>query len=353
MAIADWRRQIDDIDAQIVALLSDRARCVLEIGKAKAASSRAAFVPAREKQIYARLRKLNDGPFPDRAVKAVFREIISAGRGLEEPMRIAFLGPEATFTHVAAYDIFGHAAEYVPCRDIRSVFASVETGRSTCGVVPIENSSEGAVRETLDTFVTSELGIMSEEVLPIHLTLMGSGPFESIRRVASKPIALAQCRDWLAEHLPRAELVETPSTAIAAQTAVDDPAIGVVAHEMAARIYGLTRLREHIEDVERNVTRFLIIGHDGPKRTGKDKTALLCSVKHQAGALVELLNVFRRHEINLLYLYPRPSRETPWEYFFFLDLEGHRSEKALAGALEDAEKHCSFFKVLGSFPRAD
>jgi chorismate mutase/prephenate dehydratase len=353
MAIADWRRKIDDIDAQIVALLSDRARCVQEIGTLKAAAARSAFVPTREKQIYARLRKLNPGPLSDAAVKAVFREIISASRGIEEPMKIAFLGPEGTFTHVAAYDIFGHAAAYEPCRDIASVFASVETGRSICGVVPIENSSEGAVRETLDTFVTSELGILSEEVLPIHLTLMGSGPLDGIRSVASKPIALAQCRTWLAEHLPDAELVETPSTAIAAQRAAEDPTIGVVAHEMAARIYGLKRLREHVEDVEKNVTRFLIIGHDPPRRTGNDKTSLLCSVKHRAGALVELLNVFRRHEINLLYLYPRPSRETPWEYFFFVDLEGHRSEKALAAALEDAAKHCSFFKVLGSFPKAE
>jgi len=353
MSLADWRRKVDQVDRQILELLTKRARLVVRIGKEKAASSRRAFAPTREKQIYARLRRQNKGPLAYEAVRSIFREIISACRALEEPMRVAYLGPEATFTHVAACDIFGTGAEYIAARDIGSVFAAVETGRAHCGVVPIENSSEGAVSETLDTFVGSELGIMSEEVLPIHLNLMGRGALSQVRRVASKPMALAQCRAWLAEHLPDAEMVETASTAQAAAQAAERPDTAVVAHEMAARIYRLKVFQAHIEDVESNVTRFLVIGHGAPPRTGRDKTSMLCSVKHEPGALWKLLNVIRKHGINMTYLYPRPSRDKPWEYFFFIDMEGHRADKNVQAALADAEKHCNFFKVLGSFPKAD
>ncbi len=353
MSIADWRRKVDKLDDQILALLSRRARLAARIGKAKAASHHKTFVPTREKEIYARLRKQNTGPLSDTAIRSIFREIISACRALEEPIRVAFLGPEATFTHVAAYDIFGAGAAYVSERDIRSVFAAVETGRADCGVVPIENSAEGAVSETLDTFVTSELGILSEEVLPIHLNLLGRGKFSSVRRVCSKPIALAQCRTWLAEHLPEAELIETASTAQAAERAAREPGTAVVAHEMAARIYKLEVLQAHIEDVERNETRFLVIGHDRPARTGRDKTSMLCSVKHESGGLWGLLNIIKQRGINMTYMYPRPSRDKPWEYFFFVDMEGHRDDEHMAAMLAEAERYCQFFKVLGSFPRAD
>ncbi|MFH1732254.1 MAG: prephenate dehydratase [Planctomycetota bacterium] len=353
MPIGEWRRKIDKIDEQIVKLIAKRADIVEKIGKAKLTGARGVFVPAREKQIYARLRQLNHGPLTDAAMRGIFREIISCCRAIEGTISVAYLGPEATFTHVAAYDIFGNKAMYIPSRDIRSVFATVETGRAYCGVVPIENSTEGAVSETLDTFLTSELQILSEEILPIHLTLLGRGKLSDVERVASKPIALAQCRSWLAEHLPDAELVETVSTAAAAELAAKERGTAVVAHETAARIYNLRVIRAHIEDHERNVTRFLVIGFGKQQPTGSDKTSILCSVKHQAGSLVGLLGVFRRHKINMTYLYPRPSRDKPWEYFFFIDLAGHRGQSNLAAALRDAEKHCSFFKVLGSFPRAD
>ncbi len=353
MSIDEWRRRIDEIDAQVLALLSERACAAKKIGEQKARSDDNTFVPTREKQIYARLKELNEGPLSDEDVRAVFREVISACRRLEEPISVAFLGPEGTFTHVAAYDIFGHAARYLPGRTISSVFAAVETGRANCGVVPIENSSEGAVRETLDMFVTSELEIMSEEVLQIHLNLLGLDPDAEIQRVCSKPIALAQCRNWLAEHLPNAERIETASTAQAAREAADDANTAVVAHEMVARLYGLEALQSHIEDVERNVTRFLVISPVPPQPTGNDKTSLLCSVKHQPGALWELLNVIKNHDLNMTYLYPRPSRDKPWEYFFFIDLDGHREDAEVAAGLAEAETHCSFFKVLGSFPKAD
>ncbi len=353
MSLADWRRKIDHVDRQILDLVCERARYVEEVGKEKGKAAGRVFVPTREKQIYAQLRKRNPGPLSDDAVRGIFREIISACRALEEPTRVAFLGPEATFTHVAAYDIFGQKADYVSARNIRSVFAAVETGRADCGVVPIENSTEGAVGETLDMFLTSELTVLSEEILPIHLNLLGLSELSDVRRVASKPIALAQCQDWLAEHLPDVELVDAASTAQAAQEAAQDKATAIVAHEMAARIYGLNVLQAHIEDVEKNVTRFLIIGRDGSKPTGRDKTSMLCSVQHQAGALWKLLNVIRKHGLNMTYLYPRPSRDKPWEYFFFVDIEGHRDDEAVADGLAAAEKCCSFFKILGSFPRAD
>ena len=354
MAIADWRRKIDQIDQRLVALISKRAAIVEKIGKEKLAGAKGVFVPAREKQIYAQLRQLNQGPLTDAALRGIFREVISCCRAIEGIISVAYLGPEATFTHVAAYDIFGNQATYIPARDIRSVFAAVEAGRAYCGVVPIENSTEGAVRETLDTFLASELNIVSEEVLPIHLTLLGrAGKLSSVKRVASRPIALAQCRAWLAEHLPDAELVETASTAKAAEEAARRQDTAIVAHETAARFYKLKVLHARIEDYERNITRFLVVGFDKHKPTGSDKTSLLCSVKHRPGALVELLGVFRKHKLNMTYLYPRPSRDKPWEYFFFIDLGGHQDEPHVAAALKEAETHCSFFKVLGSFPRAE
>jgi chorismate mutase / prephenate dehydratase len=353
MSLADWRRKIDKADRQILDLVCERARYVEEVGKEKARSAKKVFVPTREKEIYARLKKLNKGPLSGDAIRGIFREIISACRALEEPMRVAFLGPEATFTHVAAYDTFGQEAQYVSARNIRSVFAAVETGRADCGVVPIENSTEGAVGETLDMFLTSELTVLSEEILPIHLNLLGRGKLKDVKRVASKPIALAQCQAWLAEHAPEAELVDTASTAQAAQGAAKDKTTAVVAHEMAARIYGLNVIQAHIEDVEKNVTRFLVIGTSASKPTGNDKTSMLCSVKHRPGALWELLNIIRKHGLNMTYLYPRPSRDKPWEYFFFVDIEGHHDDETVAKGLAAAEKLCSFFKVLGSFPRAD
>ena len=353
MSLAGWRRKVDQVDRKVLELFAQRARLAEKIGKEKAAAGRGAFVPTREKEIYARLRRLNQGPLSNAAVRSVFREIISACRGREEPVKVAYLGPEGTFTHVAATDIYGDSADYVPAFGIPSVFAAVETGRADYGVVPIENSSEGAVTETLDTFITSELRILSEEVLPIHLNLLGSGRFSDVKRVCSKPIALAQCHAWLKEHLPKAELVETASTAGAAKAAGSRTDTAVVAHEMAARLYGLKILQAHIEDVEKNVTRFLVVGRGQPERTGRDKTSMLCSVQHKAGALWRLLNVFRKRRLNMTYLYPRPSRDKPWEYFFFIDLDGHGSEPAVAAALGEAEKCCSFFKVLGSFPKAD
>jgi len=353
LKIGEWREKIDRIDAQILRQISRRAALVKKIGKEKLAGAKGVFVPSREKQIYAHLRKHNPGPLTNTAIKGIFREIISCCRAIEGTISVAYLGPEGTFTHVAAYDIFGHDAKYVPARDIRSVFADVETGRTYCGVVPIENSSEGAVQETLDAFITSELRVVSEEVLPIHLTLIGKGRLSSVRRVASKPIALAQCRSWLAEHLPDAELVETTSTANAAQEAARRKDTAIVAHETAARIYDLKVLHAHIEDSEHNVTRFLVVGHDRHRPSGNDKTSLLCSVKHRAGSLVELLGVFQKHKLNMTYLYPRPSRDKPWEYFFFVDITGHADEPHVRDALAEAEEHCSFFKVLGSYPRAD
>jgi len=353
MAIAKWRHDIDSIDRRLLELISRRARIAAKIGGEKARSARRAFVPTREKQIHSRLRRLNRGPLTDATVHGIFREIVSACRALEEPIRVAYLGPEATFTHVAARDIFGHAAEYVSARDIRSVFATVETGRAHCGVVPIENSSEGAVRETLDTFIASELNIMSEEILPIHLTLLGNGALSRVKRVCSRPIALAQCREWLTAHMPDAEMVETASTALAAAECAKRKDTAIVAHEMAAGLYGLKVLQARIEDYEKNVTRFLVVGADRPPRTGRDKTSVLCSIKHESGALWRLLNIIKKHGLNLTYLYPRPSRDKPWEYFFFFDVEGHRDDDKVAAGLAGAEKQCSFFKVLGSFPRAD
>lgn len=347
------RDAIDAIDDQILDLLNNRANVVLDVGKAKSGESREFYVPSREQAIYERLMVNNPGPFPDEAVRKVFREIISASLSLELPMKVAFLGPQTTFTHVAAMQQFGLSAQLVPMKSIPSVFEEVERGRAHYGVVPVENSTEGMVNHTLDMFIGSELQVIAEVLLEIsHDLLSRSGQLEQISKVVSHPQALAQCRRWLEENLPDVPLVDVSSTAAAAQMASEDESAAAIASHAAACQFGIQVAKAKIEDNPNNFTRFLVIGKNVPEKSGHDKTSLMFSVKDEPGILYRMLEPFSKRQINLAKIESRPMKQKVWEYIFFLDLEGHVSDTAIADAIEELRSCCHFLKVLGSYPLA-
>jgi len=353
MGLDEWRARIDDIDRQLLQLLSQRAEVALEVGRLKRATGRAPYVPEREQEIVDRLVALNAGPLSAEAVRAIWREILSASRALQRPFRVAHLGPPATFTHLAALSRFGHAAEYVPVRGIPEVFAEVEHGRVDVGVVPVENSTEGAVSHTLDRLIDSELLICGEVLLEIHHHLLSrAADLAEVKQVFSHPQALAQCRGWLDRNLPHAQTVEVASTATAAERAAEDPTAAGIASELAAEAYGLPILRERIEDLAHNVTRFLVIGRSPQPPTGRDKTSILVSIKDEVGALYRILEPFAAARLNLTKIESRPTRRRPWEYVFFVDFEGHQADPAVEGVLAALRDRCLFLKVLGSYPAA-
>lgn len=351
--LGDLRRQIDAIDDQILDLLNRRANVVIEVGHAKAGEQKEFYVPSREQAIYERLTAASSGPFPREAIRRVFREIISASLSLEQPMKVAFLGPQATFTHVAAMQQFGFSAQLVPQRSIPAVFDEVLRGRAHYGVVPVENSNEGVVSHTLDMFMESDLKINAEILLGIsHDLLSRSGRLEDVRKVVSHPQALAQCRKWLEENLPDVPLVDVASTALAAQMAAEDESAAAVASEMAATLYGLQVVKPKIEDNPNNFTRFLVIGLKTPERSGRDKTSVMFSIKDEPGILYRMLEPFSKRGINLSKIESRPMKKKAWEYIFFLDMEGHIADDGVGAAIEELKGYCQFLKVLGSYPRA-
>jgi chorismate mutase/prephenate dehydratase len=348
------RAAIDDVDRQILEKLNERARLVQEVGRHKQSESTPVYAAARERDIVERLRAANAGPFPDAGLPHVFREIISSTRSLERVVRVAFLGPEGSFAHVAARRQFGGLAELVPVASIPDVYVAVERGKADLGVVPIENTTEGVVTQSLDRCVESEVTITAEILLRISQNLMSrSGRLEDVRRVASHPQGLAQCREWLARHLPNVEQVETQSTARAAEWAAREPDVAAITSEIAAEIFGLHIIESAIEDRRDNTTRFLVIGERPPAPSGCDLTSVVFTLrKAEAGALHRLLDPFARHGVNLASIQSRPLKGRPWEYLFFVDLEGHVAEQRVQDALAEAAERVNSYKVLGSFPRA-
>jgi len=348
------RRRIDAVDHQLLAALNERARLVGEVGALKRRLGLPVFHAGRERDLLERLARDNAGPFPSAAVPRVFGEIISATRALEGRVRVAFLGPEGTFSHVAARQQFGSQSDLSPVATIGDVFTDVERGRADLGVVPVENTTEGVVTQTLDAFAESSLTICGEVLLRIsHHLLSRTGRRENVKRVASIPQALAQCRLWLERNLPGTERVETASTAAAARCAAEDPTVAAIGSQLAAETWGLVVLESSIEDRPDNTTRFLVIGREAPGPTGRDLTSVVFTVrKDESGTLHRLLQPFAEHGVNLTSIQSRPLKGKPWEYLFFLDLEGHRSEPAVARALEAAAKSAHSTQILGSFPRA-
>ena len=352
--LARLRAEIDRIDRVLLAALNERARQVQEIGRIKADSGLEIYSAARERDLLEGLRRSNPGPFPEAAIEPVFREIISATRSLEGPLRVAFLGPEGTYSHLAARRHFGDAATLTPTATIGDVFHAVELGQVELGVVPVENTTEGVVTRTLDALADAEVTICGEVLLRIsHHLLSRSGKLEDVRRVASIGQALAQCRVWLERHLAHAERVETASTAAAAQLAAENPGVAAIGSALAGEAYGLAVIEAGIEDRRDNTTRFLLLGRSAPPRSGNDLTCAVFTVrKAQSGALHRLLEPFARLGVNLTSIQSRPMPGKPFEYLFYLDVEGHREDERVARALADAAAQAHSHRVLGSFPRA-
>jgi chorismate mutase/prephenate dehydratase len=353
MDLAALRVQIDAIDDRLLDLLNERAKLVGDVAALKERADIPFYVPSRERAITDRLARDNRGPFPSEAIRPVFQEIFSACLSLEKKVRVAYLGPEATYTHLAAKRQFGLSARAIPVGTIAGVFEEVERGAVDFGVVPVENSTEGVVNHTLDTFVDSELKISAEIVLAVSHCLLARPGAElaDVQRVYSHQQALAQCRRWLAAHLPRAMIVEAASTAESARLAAGDVQGAAIASEMAARQYELEIIRRRIEDVSENVTRFLVIGHRQAEPTGADKTSVLLALRDEPGVLYRVLGPLARHGLNLTKIESRPSRRRPWEYVFFLDVDGHQGDAPVAAALADLALVVERVKVLGSYPK--
>lgn len=352
------RQQIDSLDENIQKLLSARARCAQQVAEVKKADDPAATVfyrPEREAQVLQKVMARNEGPLHPEEMARLFREIMSACLALEHPMKIAFLGPAGTFTQAAALKHFGHSVATVAMSTIDEVFREVEAGAVNYGVVPVENSTEGVVTHTADSFMSSTVRIIGEVELRIHHHLLvsdGTKP-EAISRIYSHQQSLGQCRKWLDAHFPKAELVSVSSNAEAARLIKGEWHSAAIAGDTAAELYGLKKLHECIEDNPKNTTRFLIIGGEDVPRSGDDKTSMIVSMrKNQAGALYSILESFKSRSINLTRIESRPSQTDAWSYVFFIDFEGHANDEPVKAALAELESRVRDLKLLGSYPKA-
>jgi len=344
------RGKIDGLDEKIAEALNERARIVELIGRAKAKSNDIIYKPHRERAVYEHVRDCNVGPLPDKAMKSIFREIISACRALEKPVAVAYLGPSGTFTHWATISQFGESIDYRAVDSLKEVFSEVESGGADYGVVPVENSTEGGIRETLALFLESPLKVCTEIVYEIRLSLMARCPLKDIERVYSKGPVFGQARRWLGENLPDAAQVEVKSTSRAAGLAAEEDGAAAIGFEDLAKEHGLEVLARNIQDQKQNVTRFFVLGHQLSKPTGNDKTAILCSIKDRVGALYDLLDAFKQNGINMTKIESFPSRSQTWNYYFFIDFLGHPEEEKIRVALKNMRSHCEMLRVIGAFP---
>jgi chorismate mutase/prephenate dehydratase len=346
------RQQIDALDVQIVRLLNDRAKVVVEIGKLKQQTNAPIYAPDREKLVLEKVRELNQGPLPDRCLEAVYRELMSGSFALEKPLRIGYLGPAGTFSHAAALRKFGSSVEYVPLADISSVFEEVVRGHIDYGLVPVENSLHGGVIDTLDAFLNSSARICAEVRITIHHYLLAREPWEKVRSIYSKPEVFSQCRKWLSAVAKDRDIQGVASTSKAAELAAQQEGVAAIGTKIAGELHGLQVLFENIEDDCENETRFLVIGREPARRTGDDKTAIMFTTAHKPGALAEVLDVFKENGINLTDIEKRPSKKVNWEYYFFIDAQSHIDDPSMKKAVEQAKAHCLQLTVLGSYPRA-
>ncbi len=353
--LAAVRSEIDAIDGELLELMNRRARCAQKVGEIKAAHGEAGFIyrPEREAQVLTRIRDRNPGPLANESVVWVFREVMSACLALEESLAIAFLGPLGTFSESAAVKHFGHAARLSPQVSIDDVFREVEAGHANYAVVPIENSTEGAIGRTLDLLMDTPLKICGEVVLRIHQHLLSNeASLDAITRVYSHAQSLAQCHEFLARTLPNAQRIPMGSNAQAAQLAASEAGAAAIAGEAAAERYHLPRLASNVEDEPNNTTRFVVIGRQDAGLSGRDKTSLVMSAHNETGTLNRLLAPFAEAGVSLTRLESRPARHTLWEYVFFVDIEGHRDDAAVAQALAELGRRAAYLKVLGSYPVA-
>jgi chorismate mutase/prephenate dehydratase len=348
------RRRIDEVDHSILENLNLRAKIVQEVGTLKAQEGEAVYRAGRERDLVAGLRESNEGPFPNEGIGPVFREVISATRSLESRLRVAYLGPEGTYSHLAARQQFVNCVDFVSANTIPEIFTLVERGGADLGVVPVENTTEGAVTPSFDALVDSKVTLCGEILVPVqHQLFSQSGRLEDIQQVASHPQPLGQCREWLDMHLPGIPRIETASTVVAAQRATSDTGLAVIGSSMAAEVHDLKIVAADIEDRGDNTTRFVIVGNDLPAPTGRDLTSVVYTIRRdESGALHRLIEPFARHGVTLTAIHSRPIRGQSWEYHFFLDLEGHSSEENVVTALREAAACADSYRILGSFPRA-
>ncbi|QNN22148.1 prephenate dehydratase [Planctomycetales bacterium ZRK34] len=351
--LAPLRQRIDTLDEQLVRLLNERARVVVEIGEIKRAHGVAPiYAPDREQVVLDRIRSANAGPLPDTCLEAIWRELMSGSFALERHLKIAYLGPAGSFSHLAARRQFGACVEYQALDSISAVFRAVESGQVDLGLVPIENSTGGGIHESFDCFMHTTARICAEALIPIHHHLLSQSEDADIKQVCSRPEIFEQCRRWLGEHLRHTEHVATTSSAAAAELAAKDPHIAAIGSSLAAEIYKLPVRHETIEDNPSNITRFFVIGNQASRSTGDDKTAILFTTQHKPGTLASVIDVFSERGVNLTHIDKRPSQRVNWEYYFFIDCEGHATESPVREALAAVREHCMHLTVLGSFPRA-
>ncbi|HVU31822.1 MAG TPA: prephenate dehydratase [Opitutaceae bacterium] len=356
MDLEPIRQKIDQLDRQLVELLNERLSLAAEIGKVKRSQGGQIYVAEREDAVMRKVTAQNEGPIKNEALRAIYREIMSAAIALEKPLLIAYLGPEASNTHAAALKKFGASVDYHAMPTVTDIFTAVEKGEIDYAVIPIENSTEGSVREALDSFVESDLKIVAQIYLEINHALISNSPLDQIERVYSKDQALAQCRHWLQRHLPHAQLVEASSTSRAVQMAREEPGTAAIARDLAAEHYGVPIVERNIQDKADNTTRFFVLGRkpSGRVGNGNDITSLLISLGDEAashsGALLKMLMPLADRQINLCKVESRPSKKRPWDYYFFLDVTGHYEDPAMKEALADLKKFCPLVKWLGSYP---
>ncbi|MCX5700255.1 MAG: prephenate dehydratase [Candidatus Omnitrophica bacterium] len=350
MNLKNLRKKIDILDKDIIRLLNLRAKVTLDVAKEKQKSGKSIYAPERESEVLRKVSLSSRGPLNSKAIGAVYREIMSASLALEKPLKVAYMGPEASFSNLAALKRFGSQVSYTPCASIADVFLEVERDAADYGVVPVENSIEGAITHTLDMLVDSDLKICSQIILDVAHNLLAKSPKNKIKRVYSNPQVFGQCRRWLQENLPGAEQIEVSSTTRAAQIAAKEKNSACIASLLAGEVYKLRLTAADIEDSPHNITRFFVIGKTEAGRTGHDKTSILFLIKDKIGALHEMLMPFKKYKINLTKIESRPSKVRAWDYYFFMDLEGHIDDSRIQKALSELESKCKFIKVLGSYP---
>jgi chorismate mutase / prephenate dehydratase len=353
MALNKIRKSIDKIDDAIVGLLNSRAEKISEIGRLKNKQKLSVYAPSREKEVLEHVSSTSKGPLSKDALHAIYREIMSASLALEKTVVIAYLGPKATFTHLAALKRFGASVSYMACSSITDVFLEVEKDNADYGVIPIENSIEGAISHTLDMLVDSDLKICAQIILDISHNLLSRSPKDKIERVYSKPEVFGQCRLWLESNLPKVDLVESSSTTRAAQIAGNEKHAACIASLLAAKEYKLKIIAKDIEDSPHNITKFMVIGKYEAEPTSADKTSIVFSIKDRVGALHDMLVPFKKYKINMTKIESRPSKRKAWDYFFFVDMLGHASDQRIKKALAELEGKCKFLKILGSYPMTD
>jgi chorismate mutase/prephenate dehydratase len=352
-SLKNLRQQIDRLDRELLKLANHRAALASRIGDLKNESGLDVYSPGREDEVLTEMLQSNHGPLNENCIRAIFRELMSGSRALQKVLKVAYLGPEYSFSHLAAIEKFGHSVEFIPVGSIQAVFEEVNRGHVDFGMAPVENSTDGRISDTLEMFTRLPLRICAEARLRIHHNLLSKGPQSDVRRVYSREQALSQCRTWLSKNVPQAQLIAVASTATAAELATREPHSAAVASRQAAAHYGLQIVAANIEDVENNTTRFAVIGEQASARTGHDKTAIMFQIPHKPGSLSDALMVFKKNRVNLTWIESFPSREAEQEYLFFVDFEGHPTEPRIKRTLAALERRSDRLVILGSYPMSD